>query len=81
MCAQERLPPGTAGVLLNQTHLFHDLFLLINAQEKQVYEAIDGRRSISEIVDTVEGSAPFARDYFQKLWRYDQVIFNTSTRQ
>jgi SAM-dependent methyltransferase len=79
MCVQDRLPPGAAGVLLNQTHLFQDLVLLINAQEKQVYEAIDGRRSIAEIVETVEGSAPIARDYFQKLWRYDQVTFNTST--
>ena len=79
MCAEDRLPPEAAGVLLNQTHLFHDLFLLINAQEKQVYEAIDGRRSIAEIVEMVEGSAPMARDYFQQLWRYDQVIFNTST--
>lgn len=79
MCAEDRLPPGAAGVLLNQTHLFQDLFLLINAQEKQVYDAIDGRRTIAEIVETVEGSAPIARDYFQKLWRYDQVIFNTSS--
>jgi SAM-dependent methyltransferase len=80
-CAEDRLPPGTAGVLLNQTHLFHDLFILINEQEKQVYEAIDGHRNISEIVERVEGSAPIARDYFQKLWRYDQVVFNTSNPQ
>ena len=79
MCVQERLPPGSAGALLNQTHLFQDLFLLINAQEKQIYESIDGRRSISEIVEMVEGSAAVARDYFQKLWRHDEVIFNTST--
>jgi hypothetical protein len=78
MCVQDRLPPGAAGVLLNQTHLFQDLFLMINAQEKQVYDAIDGRRSIAQIVETVEGSAAVAREYFQKLWRYDQVIFNTS---
>ena len=77
-CAQDRLPEGVAGVLLNQTHLFHDLFILIDEQEKQVYEAIDGRRSISEIVDSVAGSGPIARDSFQKLWRYDQVIFDTS---
>ena len=46
--------PGAAGVLLNQTHLFHDLFLFIDAQEKRMFEAIDGRRSISEIVDKVK---------------------------
>ena len=26
ICVQERLPPGAAGVLLNQTHLFQDLY-------------------------------------------------------
>lgn len=77
MCVQEKLPPGAAGALVNQTHLFADLFVLIDATEKEMYEAIDGRRSIGEIVATVEGSAPRARDFFQKLWRYDQVVFDT----
>ena len=80
MCVQEQLPPGAAGVLVNQTHLFQDLFIMLNEQEKQVYETIDGRRNIAEIVELVEGFAPLARDYFQNLWRYDQVIFNTSSR-
>ena len=79
MCIQERLPPGAAGVLFNKTHLYEDLFILINAHEKQLYETIDGRRSISEIVEIVNGSAPVAREFFQKLWWYDQVVFDTST--
>ena len=78
-CVQERLPPGAAGALLNQTHLFSDLYLLVDAKEKQMYEAIDGLRCVAEIVDKVEGSAPAARDFFQKLWWYDQVVFNTSS--
>lgn len=64
--------------MLNTTHLFPDLFLLIDAKEKQTYEAIDGRRTIGQIVDTVEGSGLRARDFFQKLWWYDQVVFDTS---
>nr|AIF34064.1 putative methyltransferase type 12 [uncultured bacterium] len=78
MCVQDQLPPGAAGVLVNQTHLFNDLFVPVNEQEKQVYEAIDGRRNIAEIVETVKYSSPFARDFFEKLWRYDQVVFNLS---
>ena len=72
--------PGAAGVLLNQTHLFHDLFLVIDAQEKRMFEAIDGRRSISEIVDKVKekGASPL---FFEKLWWYDQVVFDTSKAQ
>ena len=77
-CAQEQLPPGAAGVLLNRTHLFDDLFLVINEQEKRSYEAIDGRRNISEIVAEVKVDPPAARDFFENLWRYDQVVFDTS---
>ena len=81
ICIQDRIPPGTAGVLVNQTHLFNDLYIFINEQEKQIYNAVDGRRSVSEIVENVEGSSPLARDFFEKLWRYDQVVFNTSKVQ
>jgi len=77
-CIQERLPPGAAGVLVNQTHLFNDLFMIIDPQEKQILDAIDGRRSVAEIVDVVNDSAPLARNFFEKLWRYDQVVFDTS---
>jgi SAM-dependent methyltransferase len=78
MCVQDELPPGAAGVVLNQTHLFDDLFLPVNEQEKQVYEAIDGRRNIAEIVEAVKYSSPVTRDFFEKLWWYDQVVFDLS---
>ena len=83
VCAQDELPPGAAGVLLNQTHLFNDIFLIIDAEEKQLYEAIDGRRTTSEIIEKVndERAASLARDFFQKLWWYDQAVFNTSNAQ
>jgi len=80
MCVQERLPPGAAGVLLNQTHLFTDLVLLINAEEKRMYDAIDGRRSIAEIVDQGNDTS-LARGFFEKLWWYDQAVFDTSKGQ
>jgi SAM-dependent methyltransferase len=72
-CVMERLPPGAAGVLVNQTHIFNDLFVVINEEEKQIFEAIDGRRTIQEIVP-----GPQARDFFEKLWWYDQVVFDMS---
>src|SRR6185295_10898474 len=65
ICIQDRLPPGAAGVLLNQTHLYNDLFVLVDQQEKQMFDAIDGRRSIAEIVDAVNDSAPRARKFFE----------------
>ena len=78
ICLAERLPPGAAGVLVNQTHIFSDLYLIISEHEKQVVDAIDGRRSISEIVDLYPDFAPVAREFFEDLWRYDQVVFDTS---
>ena len=70
-------------MLVNQTHLFGDLFVIVNAQEKQIFEAIDGRRSIAEIVDKVKKkeASTDARVFFEKLWWYDQVVFNTSKAQ
>jgi SAM-dependent methyltransferase len=80
ICVQERLPPGAASALLNQTHLFNDLFFLIDARQKRMYDAIDGRRSISEILDEVKDkeAAPMARAFFEKLGCYDQAVFDTS---
>jgi SAM-dependent methyltransferase len=73
-CIQERLPPGAAGVLVNQTHLFNDLFLFIDEYEKGLFEAIDGRRRIGDIAD----QNPHARAFFDRLWWHDQVVFDTS---
>jgi SAM-dependent methyltransferase len=80
MCVQQSLPPGAAGVLVNQTHVFSDLYVIINAQEKQLFDAIDGRRTIAEIVEIMKDASdtPVARDFFEKLWRHDQVVFDTS---
>ena len=78
ICVSEHSPPGAAGALLNQAHLFKDLYSFINELEKQMLEAIDGRRSVSEIVQGVPGSGPLARAFFEKLWWYDQVVFDTS---
>jgi SAM-dependent methyltransferase len=78
MCVTEGLPPGAAGALVNQTHTFDDLYVLVNKQEKQLFEAIDGRRSVSEIVETLPASALLAREFFEKLWWYDQVVFDAS---
>ena len=77
VCIQERLPPGAAALLLNRSHRFHDLILVIDAREKRMFDVIDGRRSITEIVERAGGDAawPAARTFFEKLWWYDQVVY------
>jgi len=81
---EERLPPGAAAVLINQSHTYPDLYLSIDAQEKRLFEAIDGTRTIAEITRqaTPQKVKPrhreHARDFFERLWQYDQVVFDAS---
>ena len=83
MCVQNDLPPGAAGVLVNQTNLYPDIYLPITALEKRMYDAIDGRLSISEIVEKVgkNDASPVAAGFFENLWWYDQTVFDTSNAQ
>ena len=82
ICVQEQLPRGAAGVLINQHHAYRDLVLAINPTEKRWLDAIDGDRSIGDIVeDSSPTSQPtphveMARTFFERLWWYDQVVFN-----
>ena len=42
ICVQERLPPGAAGVLINQTHTHQDLTLPIHVDENRWLYTTDG---------------------------------------
>ena len=76
---QERLPTGAAGALLNQSHQFRDLVLFIDAPTKRLFDAIDGHRSIADIVRDAGGIGDDrARMFFEALWRHDQVVFDAS---
>jgi len=74
---EERLPPRAAAVLINRLHGFTDIYLPINADEKKLFDAIDGRRSIAEIARD-DALRPIARVLFERLWQYDQVVFDLS---
>ena len=77
LALRERLPPGAAAVLVNRSHTYNDLYLPIDAQRLRLYEAIDGRRSIAEICRE-RGDRAVARAFFQQLWRWDHVVFDTN---
>jgi SAM-dependent methyltransferase len=77
ICVQKKLPPGAAGVLINRTHPYTDIYLPIDAQQKKSFDAIDGERNIDEITrGRMSGDA--ARTFFERLWWYDQVVFDAS---
>jgi SAM-dependent methyltransferase len=75
---RERQPPGAAAVLLNQAHTYPDLILPVNATELRMVEATDGRRSIGAIAELVGADAERARSLFERLWWYDEVVFDMS---
>ena len=85
ICVQERLPPGAAAVLINQNHTYRDLIMPIDSTEKCVFDAIDGNSSIGDIVERTLPSSQeksqqdMARAFFERLWWYDQVVFQTFT--
>jgi len=80
ICVQDRLPAGAAAVLINQTHTYRDLILPIGPAEKQLFDAIDGDRSIADIVGGTSKRAnpDVVRTFFEQLWWQDQVVFDTS---
>ncbi|MGD8465887.1 MAG: class I SAM-dependent methyltransferase [Anaerolineae bacterium] len=78
---EERLPPGAAAVLINQSHTYTDLYLPIDRQEKRLFDSIDGKQTIAELVHKAwsnERRWGRARSFFQRLWWYDQVVFDAS---
>ena len=84
ICIEERLPAGAAAVLINQTHTDTDLINAIDAPEKRMFDAVDGKRSIGEIARRAvpssrkESPLDLARGFFERLWWYDQVVFDAS---
>jgi SAM-dependent methyltransferase len=85
ICVQERLPASAAAVLINQTHTYRDLYLPIDSTGKRWFDAMDGKRTIGEIVERTSPSSQnrsqldVARTFFERLWWYDQVVFDAST--
>jgi SAM-dependent methyltransferase len=81
MCVRERLPPGSVAVLLKPSHTFTDLVLKVDAFEDRLLAGVDGKRTLSEILQAVspkgDGEARAVR-FFERLWLYDQVVFDAS---
>lgn len=72
----ERLPAGASAVLINRNHSFTDLYLPIDASEQRLLEGMNGERSIAQIASYGAGNH-LPRAFFEKLWRWDQVVFRT----
>ena len=81
LCIRDRVPPGSAAVLINRAHTYPDLALPIDAAQEQIFAAIDGRRSIDEILRDAAGAGgdEQARRFIEQLWEYDQIVFDATS--
>jgi SAM-dependent methyltransferase len=75
---RDRLPPGATAVLINRNHTYTDLYLPIDDRQERLLENIDGKRTIAEICGQW-GDRDLAREFFRQLWRWDQIVLDTST--
>ena len=80
LCIRDRVPPGFAAVLINRTHTYPDLALPIDAAQERIFIAIDGKRSINEILRDAAGlgADEQTRSFIEKLWQYDQIVIDAT---
>jgi SAM-dependent methyltransferase len=74
LCIRERLPPKAAAVLINPLHTYRDLYLPIDAGEKLMLDAIDGRRTIDEIASVARATRDESHALFERLYWHDQIV-------
>ncbi len=77
---RERLPAGASAVLINRAHPYPDLALPINAAQERVFAAIDGKRTVDDILRSATRTEDVeqGRWFIERLWRYDQIVLDAS---
>ena len=77
---RERLPKGASAVLINRAHGYPDLALALNAAQNHVLSAIDGARTVGEILrdSTASAALDHGREFVERLWRYDQIAIDAT---
>ena len=77
LTVREGMPPGIEAILVNRAHAHRDICLPVRPGELRLLEAIDGTRSIRDIL-SAETALESARSLFERLWLHDQVVFDAS---
>src|SRR4029079_2346638 len=70
VCVRERVPAGSVAVLINRAHTFTDLVCTIDAFEDSLLRAVDGQRTLAEILRQVavdDGAERRAIGFFERL--------------
>jgi hypothetical protein len=83
VCVRDRVPAGSVAVLINRAHTYPDLALPIDLAQERIFAAIDGKRSISEILRDAaraDGDMEACR-FLEQLWEYDQIVFDATSSE
>jgi len=78
VCIRDKVPLGMVAVLLNRAHKHPDLALPINAAQRHLLNDVDGTRTLCEISQNNGKEEVRTLQYFEQLWRYDQIVFDAS---
>ena len=75
---KDRAPRGVTAVLINPSHMYPDLALLIDAAQERLLTAIDGERSIVEILQSAGETIgdEQGRQFFRRLWEHDLIVLD-----
>jgi len=68
-------------VLINRAHTFTDLICTVDAFEDRLLGAIDGKRTLAEIIRFAGHDGEDDRRalrFFERLWHYDQIVLDAS---
>jgi SAM-dependent methyltransferase len=77
LCIRDRTPPGFSAVLINRAHTYPDLALPIDMAQERILAAIDGSRSVDEILRGAGAAGnEQASRFIEQLWEYDQIVFD-----
>ena len=81
LCIRDRAPPGFVAVLINRAHIYPDLALPIDEARERIFAAIDGNRSVDNILRDVAGGSGSERasGFIEQLWEYDQIVFDATS--
>jgi SAM-dependent methyltransferase len=77
-CVSVQVPSGSVAVLLNRAHKHPDLILPINAAQNDLLNQIDGTRTLGEITQNSGKDTSRSLQFFQRLWQYDQIVFDAT---
>ena len=84
--SEQDLPAKAAARLHWASHAFPEISALVDSRQARLFNAVDGRRTISEVVSNAgaefdePGVREYVRNFFRSMWFFDYFWFRTPSR-